>query len=273
MGAKTCSYKQSTISYIRFGTGQDPVVCLHGFNESAQSFSVLGNPNNQYSIIAIDAPFHGNTIWKQGHRFTPAGLHEIIHSILKIEGFHSEISFTLLGFSLGGRISLAYYELYPKEINRLILIAPDGLTQNFWYWWAAHTKAGNRIFAATMKRPGWFLKMAGTFNKLGLTNTGVKKFVVHYLGNEQIRQTLYDVWTAFRYFKPNIPAIKKLIALHQTPVQLYFGKYDNVIPAKRGAHFIKGIESFAQINILEAGHRLLQNKTVQEVLNNLFVNH
>ncbi|ANH84177.1 alpha/beta hydrolase [Niabella ginsenosidivorans] len=254
------------ISYCTSGSGKHPVICLHGFNESAHSFAVLQNPANCYTLIAMDAPFHGNTQWKQGLRFTPVNLHEIIHAILETEGFTAKTPFSLVGFSLGGRLALAYYEKYPVAVKQLLLLAPDGLKFNCWYWCAAHTFIGNKLFAFTMKHPRWFIQLAGLLNRLGFINTGIKKFVAHYLDDERIRERLYNVWTAFRYFKPGIAQIKKSILLHQTPARLYFGKYDTVIPPERGTDFVKGAGAYAQTHTVEAGHRLLQNKEVQAIL-------
>lgn len=262
---KYLSYRQSVIGYGISGTGSQPVICLHGFNESAQAFSVLKNSTGRYTIFAIDAPFHGNTRWKEGLRFTPDQLHEIIQLLLSAESFNTTQPLILMGYSLGGRICLSYYQQYPQAVQRLLLLAPDGLKMSFWYWFSSHTLIGNRLFAITMKRPGWLIRFAGILNKAGFINAGVKKFAVHYLHQSQVRKMLYTAWTAFRFFKPDIARIKRTIAQRQTPVQLYFGKYDNVIPPKRGAQFVKNIEPFAQAHVLEAGHRLLQDRTVQTI--------
>lgn len=246
------------------------MICFHGFNESAQAFSVLKNSANRFTILAIDAPFHGNTRWEEGCRFTPDQLHEILQLLLAAESFAATAPFILVGFSLGGRIGLSYYQQYPQNVQQLLLLAPDGLEMNFWYWLSAHTVIGNRLFASTMKQPRWLIKFAGLLNKTGMINAGVKKFAVHYLHRPQVRQMLYTTWTAFRFFKPDIAQVKKIIVQRQTPVQLYFGRYDNVIPARRGFQFIKNIEPFAQTHVLEAGHRLLQNETVQAIFTKTF---
>ncbi|WP_018627049.1 alpha/beta fold hydrolase [Niabella aurantiaca] len=254
------------ISYSVTGNGPQPVVCFHGFNESASSFSILENSGGRYTILAIDAPFHGHTSWKEGSRFTPDQLHEILHILLEAESCSPTQPLTLIGFSLGGRICLSYYQHYPQRVNRLLLLAPDGLKMSFWYWFSSHTLLGNRLFACTMKHPAWLIRFAGILHKTGLINAGVKKFVIHHLHQPQVREKLYTVWTAFRFFRPDIAQVKKAIAQKQTPVALYFGRYDKVIPAKRGSRFVKNIEAFAKTRVLEAGHRLLHHKTVQTAL-------
>ncbi|MGJ7031279.1 alpha/beta fold hydrolase [Niabella hirudinis] len=254
------------ICYTVGGSGPQPVICLHGFNESARAFSVLQDPANRYTILSIDAPFHGNTRWKEGLRFTPAQLHEIIHLMLNAESRPVTQPLIFVGFSLGGRMCLSYYQQYPQQVSHLFLLAPDGLKMSPWYWFSSHTIIGNRLFAVTMKHPGWLIKFAGILYKTGVINAGVKKFVVQHLHRRDVREKLYTVWTAFRFFKPDTPRIKTIITRQQTPTDLYFGRYDKVIPAHGGFSFVKNIGAVAQIHILEAGHRLLQDATVQAAL-------
>jgi hypothetical protein len=44
----------------------------------------------------------------------------------------------------------------PEQIEKLVLLAPDGLKVNFWYWLATQTWLGKNSFCFTMKHPGWF---------------------------------------------------------------------------------------------------------------------
>jgi pimeloyl-ACP methyl ester carboxylesterase len=82
---------------------------------------------------------------------------------------------TLLGFSLGARIALTLYEANPEKVERLVLLAPDGLKVNFWYWLATQTWIGNKLFACTMQHPGWFLLFLKLLNKLKLVNSSIFK--------------------------------------------------------------------------------------------------
>ena len=71
----------------------------------------------------------------------------------------------VLGFSLGGRIALSLYQAQPENVEKLILLAPDGLIVNFWYWFSTQTWIGNNIFSFSMKYPGWFFAFLKMVNK------------------------------------------------------------------------------------------------------------
>src|ERR1700741_969757 len=127
-------YKNSKIHFGVAGSGKHPVFCLHGYGETTDSFKFLesGLPGS-FQLIAIDLPFHGNTDWKEGLNFSIFDLVEIIDGILqqqKIEGQQ----FSLIGYSMGGRVALHLIQQIPERIKKVVLLAPDGMKVNFWYW-------------------------------------------------------------------------------------------------------------------------------------------
>lgn len=239
------------------------MVCFHGYGETAGSFEFLGRyAGNEYSIYAIDLPFHGYTKWNEGLIFTPHDLETIIFSIIE----NKENKWTLMGFSLGGRIALSLYQSIPERFSRMILLAPDGLKVNFWYWLATQTKAGNRFFHFTMKHPGWFFGLLRVFDKLRLVNKSIFKFVNYYIGEKTVRDELYKRWTALRKLQPHIKKIKALVIKHKTIVQLVYGRHDRIILPVVGEKFRKGIENYCSLHILEGGHQVLHEKFVKELL-------
>jgi pimeloyl-ACP methyl ester carboxylesterase len=263
------TYQDSAISYYRFGNGAVPVFCFHGYGEEASSFAFLEKTlGNQYTFHAIDLPFHGQTTWKQGLSFSVDDLRRIIDLIpgweqaLPSPGGPKPI---LMGFSLGGRVALSLFQLQPESACKLVLLAPDGLVLNPWYWLATQTFPGNRLFRFTMKHPGWFFGLLKVLNKLGSVNPSVFKFVNFYIGNREVREVLYQRWTALRKLKPDLIRIKSLIRQQKTPVHLLYGRHDRIILPERGEKFRKGIEEFCSISILPAGHQLLQEKYVDQI--------
>lgn len=258
-------YRDSALSYYRFGNGPKQVLCFHGYGENAQSFAFLEEPiGNEYTFHAIDLPFHGQTVWKQGLDFTVNDLQQII-SLLPDQLKTANSKPVLLGFSLGGRVALSLYQSQPENISKLVLMAPDGLLMNPWYWLSTQTMLGNGLFRVTMKYPGWFFGTLKGLNKMGQVNASVFKFINSYIGNPEVRRLLYQRWTVLRKLKPNLPLIRSFIRKYKTPVHLLYGKHDRIILPERGEKFRKGIEAYCTINILPAGHQVLQKKYVEQI--------
>ena len=94
--------------------------------------------------------------WNQKENFTVEKLVEIIKQVLP----NNLKTFYLLGYSMGGRIALRLLQQIPKQIEKVVLLAPDGLHKNFWYRFATHTIVGRNLFYKSMKNPRLLFSIA-----------------------------------------------------------------------------------------------------------------
>lgn len=263
MDACQLPYKNSTICYYRFGAGPKMAVCFHGFGEDAAVFGFLSTyGGNQYTFLSIDLPFHGKTEWNDGLNFSITDLIQIVEKIIGNE----QQKLTLLGFSLGGRIALCLYQAMPERIEKIVLLAPDGLKTNFWYWLATQTWWGNKFFGFTMKKPQWFFGFLKGLNKLKLVNASIFKFVNYYIGDAEVRRLLYARWTTLRKLKPQLKRIKNNIVLNNTAIRLVYGKHDRIIRSSTGEKFKQGIDKQCTLLVIHSGHQVLHEKHIKEIL-------
>ncbi len=254
-------FRNSVISYQRFGNGRQPVICFHGYGEEAGAFAFLEKAaGDRFSFFAFDLPFHGKTEWNEDIPFSTGELLEIV----ACEKYDKKPF--LMGFSLGGRVALSLYETAPEKFCKLILLAPDGLKMNFWYWFSTQTLMGRKTFSFTMKHPGWFFGFLKLMNKLKLVNASVFKFVKYYIDNEEMRMLLYKRWIGLRKIKPNLKKIKKAVKEKQTPIRLVYGQHDRIILPVVGERFRKGIEDNCTITIIAAGHQVLHEKHEEKIV-------
>ncbi len=295
-----------------WGKGASLLFCFHGYGESSGSFGFLeGALARQFTIIAIDLPFHGQTEWREtgprGRRSAEAFSREAgVPGTRLAQGLSTEAvrpldpgrldprpldpgellsaleqlaaglpghstGWSLLGYSMGGRIAVQLLELAPEKIRRVVLLAPDGLKVNPWYWLGTQTTLGNRFFKWTVRHPGWLFFVLRAGNLVKLVNPSVFKFVSHYIGDEEARQLLYARWTAMSGFRPQLRAIATLIIRQRTPVQLLFGNYDRIIRWERGERFRRSCAPYCQLTLLSAGHQLLQPKFMEVIVNALYL--
>lgn len=264
-------YKKSEIGYSVFGQGPTPVICFHGYAETSESFFFLEKylADNFY-FIAFDLPYHGRTIWRE-KEFTNEDLLAITRDLLTLDNIdYKTANLLLLGFSLGGRIALGLYELMPSSISRLVLMAPDGMKVNFWYWLSTQTVPGKSLFSFTMKNPGWFLGFLKLINGLGLVNKSIFKFVNYYIGDSKARQELFDRWTVLSKIKPGLKKIRQQVDQHKTQIRLIYGKHDRIILPGPGERFCKSVEANCRISIIDAGHQVLHENHVEQMVPSLF---
>lgn len=269
MEHRLLDYKTSKISYYRYGRGLQPVICFHGYAENGQMYAFFGKHGGDvFTFYSLDLPFHGFTEWNDG-AFTHRDLQEVINEIFRqnnVPPLSGDSQVILMGFSLGGRIALSLYQSFPVSVKKLVLLAPDGLKVNFWYWLATQTWLGNKLFALTMKRPHWFLGFLKLMNKMGMVNASIFKFVNYYIGDAEVRRLLYARWTCLRKLRPNLSRIKHHLLDTATPVRLIYGKHDRIILPSVGQRFIAGMPPECTIMIINSGHQVLHEKHVEEIL-------
>lgn len=96
------------------------IVFLHGFTGSTSSWDeVVTALAGRFRMIAIDLIGHGKTsIPDHERRF------QMSEQLADLESLFAELnltSFTMVGYSMGGRIALAYAKEYPQRVRLLIL--------------------------------------------------------------------------------------------------------------------------------------------------------
>lgn len=280
--ARYLPYLSSRIHYYTWGTGPGMIFAFHGYGESAGSFAFLGAAIDAgCTLVAIDLPFHGLTEWNEGAGLQPAQLLEMMELIATTSVAEasakatSEASvkatpealpkatptpWTLLGYSMGGRIALSLLQDYPNHFSRIILAAPDGMVVNPWYWIATATSPGNHLFRWSMKHPTLLFWLLRFFHAIGFLNRSIYKFAVHYIDDKKVRRELYIRWTAMRRFKPRLPVVAAIVRNHKVPVTLLYGKFDRIIRWERGEKFRRLTGDNCRLLLLDAGHQLLRDQ-------------
>lgn len=122
---KHCTWSDGTIHYQVVGTGI-PVVLLHGFGEDSSIWDAsIAHLQKTCTLIIPELPGTGSSEWKStqhislqqnaihNSQFTIHNLADAVHAMLKNENISQGF---MLGHSMGGYITLAYAEKYPKQL-------------------------------------------------------------------------------------------------------------------------------------------------------------
>lgn len=115
---KTFLYKNTKISYTDSGEGTT-IVLLHGFLENKkmwQEYVTLFSKN--YRVITIDLLGHGETDCL-GYVHSMEDNANVVNEVLEHLNIQKAI---IAGHSMGGYVGLAFAELYPKKIRKLVLL-------------------------------------------------------------------------------------------------------------------------------------------------------
>lgn len=111
-------YKNTKISYSDTGKGK-AIVLLHGFLENKKmwkDYIILFSEN--YRVITIDLLGHGESHCL-GYVHEMEDNANAVNEVLKYLNIEKAI---ILGHSMGGYVGLAFAELYPEKIQKLVLL-------------------------------------------------------------------------------------------------------------------------------------------------------
>lgn len=120
------TFKNIKVHYTDQGKGS-AVVLLHGFLENMTMWdNLIPHIKKRNRVIAIDLLGHGKTECL-GYVHSMDLIAECINAVLK----HLRLRrVQLIGHSMGGYVSLAFLELYPKKVKSLCLMNSTALADN-----------------------------------------------------------------------------------------------------------------------------------------------
>jgi pimeloyl-ACP methyl ester carboxylesterase len=253
------NFERSVLSFSKMGTGKKTLLLFHGFGQSSHVFlqhaKVLGET---YTMYAFDLFFHGSSVWPMRKAVEKSDWQKIMNTFLQQERIdHFEVG----GFSLGGKFALATLELFAPRIDRLILLAPDGIKTSFWYSLATYPIATRALFRSMILKPGRLHALVVILRKLHMVDNGILRFAEHQMNTEEKRRRVYYSWVYFRHLKFNLNKIAALLNGHNIPLLVITGHYDKIITTANMRGFVKKITR-AQLLELQAGHNDLIGKAV-----------
>ena len=112
-------YKERRISYTDSGKGA-VVVLLHGYLESSEVWNGFNDKlASEFRVISVDLPGHGlSDIYDEVHsmEFMATVIKELLESLGIKKGF-------ITGHSLGGYVALAFLELFPEYLIRILPVS------------------------------------------------------------------------------------------------------------------------------------------------------
>jgi pimeloyl-ACP methyl ester carboxylesterase len=266
------NFKNYSIEYEIFGHGKPVLLAFHGFGQHSSQFRVLEKSlGPYYRIFAINLFHHGESKIEhdpQKEEFDKNDLKELLEELISKNHFDK---YSLAGYSLGGKIALCCIELFPERVEDVYLFAPDGMKLNPWYFATSHTSIGRSIYRKIVEKPEIFISILNFLKFSHILGKKMHKFIVHHMENRERRRLVYDVWILFRNLNPDLAKIQADLKKYPIRIDLFFGKYDIIIPPKIGENFVKGMGKPESLHVVPLGHRLIaeeMNPLLTEILKN-----
>lgn len=254
------------LHYLQWGTGKRLLLAFHGYGDDAHIFDPLVEfLSADYTVLSIDLPHHGQSKWHGDEMFTKDKLLLLVRTLMEA---HKTERVSLLGYSMGGRVCLSIIEGMPLSIDQAVLLATDGLSVNFYYYFFTKTFLGKKVFNHMLEKPGGYLAVIDWMRKRKLVDASRHKFVMHFLQAEHSRKFLQKVWPNTSDLVPSPAQLRKIIKKHSVNVSIFMGTHDKILPPGLATKFAAGLDT-VQLHILDKGHRLLDQQTAKQIAEDL----
>jgi len=131
------------LHYLQWGCGRRLLLAFHGYGNDARIFIPFSEYlSSEYTILSFDLPHHGASKWQEGAKLTRQEVFDLTAAVMTK---YNVEKVSLLGYSMGGRVCLSIVESMPERIDKVALIAADGLTINFYYYFLTRTWFGKKL--------------------------------------------------------------------------------------------------------------------------------
>lgn len=256
MERKALLYRNSTISYLRFGTGDRLLFAFHGFGDRAAMWlSIEEGFSTDFTVIAIDLPFHGHTIWRE-EVFRSRDFETIVEELAELE---RKKRFSLAGFSFGARIVERLFFRFQDRIDLLLLFAPDGFGTKWLFGITWIPLFIRRFTKWILERPEWFVRILSFFYRKKHLNRFIYSFTYNHLGRVERRARLFSYWLSIDDFVVKPEHFKKALKKSNIPTHLFLGKNDNIVPLSIGYWLAENAPN-THLHILDEGHKLVNER-------------
>lgn len=258
MKSKYITIEGKSLHYLEGGKGHRLLIAIHGYGNDASIFEpFVKHLEEAYVMVFLDLPHHGNTHWKDQGRISKELLAAFIFALMR--NYQVE-QISLLGYSIGGRLCLCLTEEMSSLITECVLVAPDGLRFNPFYYFVTKNGCGKWIFRKFLSQQK-HLKWIDRAHNLNWIDLKKYKFSMRYLASQEERDLLYKRWNDLALLVPDHKLLRRRILQHTVPLTIFMGKNDSIIPPSKAKVFMKGL-SCVQLHLLDKGHRMLDAESV-----------
>jgi len=257
--------EQATLHYTKTGNSARTLIAFHGFGQTSEAFHGLARAlSDSYTIYLFDIFFHGDSTWAlDEHPLEKVTWAALMEKFLTQESINT---FSLLGFSMGGKFVLATLEAFPEKVNEIFLLAPDGIKTSMWYSLATYPIAFRKLFKSMIAHPNRFAAIAHTAQRIGLINKGILRFVESQMNTEEKRKRVYYSWVVFRHLSFDMDTISKLINQNNIRLVMIVGKFDKVITPRNMNALLRKVPN-AHLEIPHTGHNGVIEASIQILKN------
>jgi len=261
MGGKGCAKQlrfnlrgqEIVVNYIKEGSGSQALLTFHGFGQTAREMIPIGEATD-CTAYHFDLFYHGRSFWPEElGKLDPRLWGEVLDIFLSEEGIDR---FSLAGFSMGGKFALASLHAMGERIERIWLLAPDGIQTSTWYNMANYPLFIRPYFRSMIVKPWRFYNLIRVLERTGMVDKGLSKFASNHMDTRKKRRRVYYSWVMFKPLSFPLRKTAALIRKNRIKLIIFTGSYDRIITSDGMNRLLRHLPE-GQLIELESGHNQL----------------
>jgi pimeloyl-ACP methyl ester carboxylesterase len=253
---KFVEYNGYKLHFHSYGNGKQALLAFHGFNRSSADWAVFEKHiGDIFTIYAFDIFYHGKSKIDEAIQEPYIGKTELSELVSRFMMENKLARISLIGYSLGGKLVLSLIETMPGQIDNVFILAPDGIKNHFWNSFATRSFIGRILFNHAIKDPRYVLKISSFLLRSRIINKKFDLFIRTHLQEKDQRLKVLNIWMLFKDLIPEKKRIRKHVLRYKINFQMFFGKYDAIIPPKSGETFAAQL-NLPCFHLLDCGHNM-----------------
>lgn len=254
--------------YVR-GNGPRYLVCFYGYGQNATVFDALAvHLKDTYTLLIVDLPFHGANKQKEGFEWTAYHTNALIAYFKQQYHFQT---YALMAYSIGARIALSIFEQDIQSVEKLYLLAPDGIFNSRFFKFITGNRLGKVLMNVFIHFPHVVLGIIHLLSFFKIIDSASKRLYLSTTHSTLKRRRLSNFWNSVHRLGFSDPLKTYLLTAAQTQkkIVLAYGDHDPIINKKHLLHTLKPFASI-QVHALPCGHNVFNAQVFSLILNKLF---
>ncbi len=247
----------ATTPYITNNTATVPKRCFAC--TALQGVAVCLSMWKEYTVLALDLPFHGPTDW-QDSIYTDRELADVLLRLLERRAAQR---CSWMAHSMGGRLVLGVLPHLAPQLDELYLFAPAGFQYVFTgsrIWWPLGLRQWVR---RRFEAPEGFVKILEFADRFNLVERNLYLMLLHQVDTPARRARLLRSWASLYYFPMRLTKQHlRLLEQYEIPVYSFYGANDKITPLRYGEQFAKRYP-LAEIQQVPGNHFFVKDDLVE----------
>lgn len=259
-------YQGSRLSYYKYGSGQQVLLCFCGYGQTGADFGFLAPMlTTNYTLIAINWFGFEGSYHPPNKPFTQQHYAQLLNQILLKEGLNQQ-PISLLSFSIGIIQLLGCLQLKIWPVKHVIICNAPGFAFFNLIKFGVGTWLGKWFFNKVITKYQFFSRFInGKTGKMLFSKSKIK-LVNAFVNYPRKLLTIKHTWQTLQ---PLLISKRELLQLNFGQLYHITGKYDTITPA----HLLKDLLAKMGSNHIDlnTGHKLNTPEHIN-VLRNILLN-